>query len=183
MNNSVERSTTTKNKRLCSFFYRQSIDESCEEDSSQHSEGSNHKRQNESYDYPEFQRSYTPGLDIPAIVNSIPYECHKFTILTFELHSKYKCEIESDTLTRVITSLYISRQHRDWNMILKTCDKSYLKTNLLELVTGVISPDITGCLEIVVKTSKTNGQVISKGQVLGKIVCRPYLNSSGLALV
>ena len=170
--------SSSRNTKLCKFFYRRGVTNSFEDTDSSVSQSNSQNNQSQSYDYPEFARSYAPGLDLPDIINSIPYDYHKLTNLTFELRSKYKCQIQADTPTRVISSLFISKQHPDWHMTVKSCDKGFFKINQLELSTGAVSPDFSGNLEVIVRSSKAEGQIIPADQVLGKVVCRPYLISS-----
>ena len=124
MTSNVENSTI-RNSKLCNFFYRQSDSNSLEDTDSSISLSNSQNNQSSSYDYPEFARSYAPSLNLTDIINSLPYDYHKLTSLTFELRSKYKCQIQADLPTRVITSLFISRQHSDWHMILKSSDKGF----------------------------------------------------------
>jgi len=128
------------------------------------------------YEIPKWHtpKRYMPGLNLLHILSTIPFECQKLAVLSFELRSKYRTLAKGDGLTKVESTLYITKQDPGWHISIKSHDREAMKVPQLVLQAGTMSTEYTGYIYAYVRNVGLHNQVIPVGSVIGRIVCRPY---------
>ena len=117
---------------------------------------------------------FTPALNLCQVLNTIPFEWHNSTTLTFELRSKYRVNLPPNSVTSVTSDGFLDRQHPNWGLHIKTANRAVFTVKSLQLQTGTLSPDHVGGITLVFANNSDRAQTISAGMLIGKVLCAPY---------
>ena len=162
----LERAKDSDDRSVKSFYYRPPL----------RSNSVSIPSEDGDYEIPKWTTParYMPGLNLMHILSNIPFECQKLAALSFELRSKYRTLAKGDGLTKVESTLYITKQDPGWHISIKNHDREAMKVPQLFLQAGPMSSEFTGYIHAYVRNVGQHNHIIPAGSVLGRIVCRPY---------